>query len=319
MLGVLFLLLVLRRDIIYKRAIRRNERLEKQCGIPQHFGLYYAMGIALIMEGVLSGCYHICPSYSNFQFDTSFMYIIGWLCMLKIYQIRHPDINPQAHVAYFCSAFVIFIAVFGVVYGSVIFWILFAVVQIFCTLILSAQIYYMGRWRLDIGIFQRLCLIFRSDFLRCARPIYMDRMVLLIFGNAVNWSFAIYGVIMEPRDFASYLLAIIIVNLLMYFAFYIIMKLRSREKILPIPLLFTILAGVCWGCAFYFFFAKLTSWQLTPAQSREGNKDCTLFNFFDDHDIWHFLSSMALFFSFMILLTLDDDLIHTPRDKILVF
>lgn len=26
------------------------------------------MGIALMMEGVLSACYHICPNYSNFQF-----------------------------------------------------------------------------------------------------------------------------------------------------------------------------------------------------------------------------------------------------------
>ena len=40
-------------------------------GIPQHFGLFYAMGIALVMEGVLSACYHVCPSYSNFQFGES--------------------------------------------------------------------------------------------------------------------------------------------------------------------------------------------------------------------------------------------------------
>lgn len=26
------------------------------------------MGIALMMEGVLSACYHVCPNYSNFQF-----------------------------------------------------------------------------------------------------------------------------------------------------------------------------------------------------------------------------------------------------------
>jgi len=26
------------------------------------------MGVALVMEGVLSGCYHVCPSYDNFQF-----------------------------------------------------------------------------------------------------------------------------------------------------------------------------------------------------------------------------------------------------------
>lgn len=37
-------------------------------GIPQHFGLFYAMGGSLIMEGLLSACYHICPNNSNYQF-----------------------------------------------------------------------------------------------------------------------------------------------------------------------------------------------------------------------------------------------------------
>lgn len=42
--------------------------LFQEYGIPKHFGLFYAMGIALMMEGVLSACYHVCPNYSNFQF-----------------------------------------------------------------------------------------------------------------------------------------------------------------------------------------------------------------------------------------------------------
>ncbi|KAK7944730.1 hypothetical protein WMY93_000458 [Mugilogobius chulae] len=37
-------------------------------GIPKHFGVYYSMGFALIVEGVLSACYHVCPNYDNFQF-----------------------------------------------------------------------------------------------------------------------------------------------------------------------------------------------------------------------------------------------------------
>lgn len=40
----------------------------KECGIPKHFGLFYAMGTALMMEGLLSACYHVCPNYTNFQF-----------------------------------------------------------------------------------------------------------------------------------------------------------------------------------------------------------------------------------------------------------
>ena len=47
--------------------------------------------------------------------------------------------------------------------------------------------------------------------------------------------------------------------------------------------------------------------------------DCRLFHFYDNHDIWHFLSAGSLFLGFMILLTIDDDLAETPRDKIPVF
>lgn len=40
--------------------------------------------------------------------DTSFMYMIAGLCMLKLYQKRHPDINASAYSAYACLAIVIF-------------------------------------------------------------------------------------------------------------------------------------------------------------------------------------------------------------------
>lgn len=47
--------------------------------------------------------------------DTSFMYMIAGLCMLKLYQKRHPDINASAYTAYACLAVVIFFSVLGVV------------------------------------------------------------------------------------------------------------------------------------------------------------------------------------------------------------
>ncbi|KAF1417893.1 SID1 transmembrane family member 2, partial [Spheniscus humboldti] len=350
LLGLLFLLIILQREINYNRALMRNDAHALECGIPKHFGLFYAMGTALMMEGLLSACYHVCPNYTNFQFDTSFMYMIAGLCMLKLYQKRHPDINASAYSAYACLALVIFFSVVGVVFGkgNTAFWIVFSVIHIVATLLLSTQLYYMGRWKLgkvgdtavsaaggwqrggppgvtsplsaDSGILRRILHVLYTDCVRqCSGPMYVDRMVLLVMGNIINWSLAAYGLIVRPNDFASYLLAIGICNLLLYFAFYIIMKLRSGERIKLIPLLCIIGTSVVWGFALFFFFQGLSTWQKTPAESREHNRDCILLDFFDDHDIWHFLSSIAMFGSFLVLLTLDDDLDCVQRDKIYVF
>ncbi|CAM4430727.1 unnamed protein product [Lepidochelys olivacea] len=328
LLGFLFLLIVFRRDILHRHSLEAKDIYTLEYGIPKHFGLFYAMGIALMMEGVLSACYHVCPNYSNFQFDTSFMYMIAGLCMLKLYQTRHPDINASAYSAYASFAVVICLAVLGVVFGKndVWFWVIFSVIHVVASLALSTQIYYMGRFKIDVpdtadfGIFRRVAMVLYTDCIQqCSRPMYMDRMVLLIVGNLVNWSFAVFGLVYRPRDFASYMLGIFICNLLLYLAFYIIMKLRSSEKLLPIPLFCIVATAVVWAAALYFFFQNLSSWEETPAESREKNRPCILLGFFDDHDVWHFLSAAALFFSFLVLLTLDDDLDSVRRDKIPVF
>ncbi|XP_012944274.1 SID1 transmembrane family member 1 isoform X2 [Aplysia californica] len=319
LLGILFIIIVYYRSWHNRRVIEKYGDLERKYGIPQHFGLFYAMGLALVMEGIMSSCYHICPNYSNFQFDTSFMYVIACLCMLKIYQARHPDINAKAHVAYFVMAVIIFLAVVGVVYGNTGLWVVYAVVHIVLTIFLTAQIYYMGRWKVDRYIFKRFFLVIVSDCRRCSRPVYPNRFVMLLVGNVVNWAFALYGAIERPSDFASYLLAVFIGNLLLYCVFYVIMKLLSKERLSWLVIVVILTSMVTWGGSLYFFFQHLTSWQKTPAGSRAGNRECILLEFYDSHDVWHFLSAISLFFSFLILLLLDDDVSLKRRDQIPVF
>ncbi len=100
----------------------------------------------------MSAFYHICPTNANFQFgkgsmlslivilllallitvnisnvcfgicavlslDTAFMFIIGGLFLVKIFQQRHPDINVNAFVAFFTFAIVIFVTLIGLVRG----------------------------------------------------------------------------------------------------------------------------------------------------------------------------------------------------------
>ncbi|KAJ8668220.1 hypothetical protein QAD02_009883 [Eretmocerus hayati] len=317
--GLLFIFIVYMRE----RCDDCSYQVDRGFGIPQHYGLFYAMGFALMMEGVLSGSYHLCPNHSNFQFDTSFMYIIAVLSMVKIYQNRHPDINAQAPVTFGVLAITIFLGLIGVLNGQLYFWILFTIVHITTCLYLSAHIYYMGRWKFNGGVFHRVMLTMkrdaRSGIIYLFRPLYWKRLLLLTIGNICNIALAVYGIKNHEQDFATYLLKVLMMNLLLYMFFYISMKLIQRESIQFQPFMYFLISSITWSGALYFFHSKTISWALTPAQSRTHNRPCVLLNFFDYHDIWHFLSALAMFFSFMMLLTLDDDLSDTHRSLIPVF
>ena len=117
-------------------------------------------------------------------------------------------------------------------------------------------------------------------------------------------------------------------------------QLRNKERLCYSTCLFTCIAIACWLVAgYFFFFHPQTNWIETAAESRTLNSQCVVLDFYDFHDLWHFLSAVALFMSFLVrpflivrnlmqvncvpilqvLLTLDDDLVACPRDKIRVF
>ena len=118
-------------------------------GIPQHFGIFYAMGFALISEGFLSACYHVCPTEENFQFDTTFMYVIAVLCFIKIYQFRHNDASSNAYKVFFGIAMVMFLEVLGIFLHNTFFWILSLVLYFLGILLLSSVLYQVGKWRMS--------------------------------------------------------------------------------------------------------------------------------------------------------------------------
>lgn len=155
------------------------------------------------------------------------MYVIAVLCMLKIYQTRHPDVNASANFAYLVLSFAVLLGVIGVLNGSLYFWIIFAFIYVLSCSVLSGHIYYMGRWKCNLRLIRQIpsrCRRELHDWRTFLRPLYCDRMILLLIANAANWGLSFYGVITTPKDFASYLLIIFLTNLLLYIGFYIIMK-----------------------------------------------------------------------------------------------
>ncbi|XP_071844081.1 SID1 transmembrane family member 1-like isoform X2 [Apostichopus japonicus] len=323
MLGILFWLLVWRREIIYKKSIEAenaSSHLAQATGIPKHYSLFYALAVALIVEGVMSGCYHVCPNNTNFQFDTSFMYMIACLCVLKLYQQRHPDINPESYRVFFVLALIVFLGMLGVLFHNIYTYIIFFLLHVTTCGYMSLHVYYKSTVRFDTGTFARARLECRMMLAnRDFKPLHLGRFVTLLFGNSCNWALSLFGLVTRPLDFASFLLSIFIMDLLLYLGFYIIMKIFHKERLTPLVLFFIFMTILLWIPALYFFEQGVTAWQETPALSRVHNRPCIVFDFYDSHDIWHFLSAGGLFFSFMTIFVLDDDLEDTPRDKIPVF
>eukprot|EP00116_Pleurobrachia_bachei_P008060 sb/3468322/ len=264
------------------------------------------------------------------------MYLMSGLLMLKIYQLRHPDVNPHAYTAYIFLSLTVLIEV----------RIAAILIDLLhrdrgtgnATLYFTSHMYYMGVISLDCGIFGRISHFFRTDFISSPKPLYMDRFIFLVLVVTLNFAAAVLGVVFMPSDFPSFLLAVFLINLLAYFAYYVIMKFIHGEYPYPITIFCGVLTMVTWICALYFYFSTVTNWQLPAAQSRSKNLRCialgeylvqypilfqinnfSFSDFYDNHDVWHIISSMALFFGFVTVLTLDDHLLNKPRNQIRVF
>ena len=114
------------------------------------------MGTALVAQGFFSICYHVCPTNHSLQFDSTMMYVICMLGMVKIYQFRHPDANANAYSFFsFLGGIVLLEAVALYshswwVYGA---FILFYIVA---TIFIAVDCYYMGIGRLDSTIAKTL-------------------------------------------------------------------------------------------------------------------------------------------------------------------
>ena len=123
----------------------RNEAFILKKGIPEQYGIYYALGTALVAEGFLSACYHLCPSHASFQFDTTFMYVITILLFLKIYQFRHPDVTINAYKIIAFSCIFLLLEAVGYYISTIVFWIIFTSIYMGGLFIFSAETYFYGQ------------------------------------------------------------------------------------------------------------------------------------------------------------------------------
>ena len=267
--------------------------------------LYYCLGITLILEGISSGIYHICPSRLNFQFDTTFMIIGLLLAFLTLY-------NKRNHI-HILNPFKFYLLVFFILTLNVLslnntrniiqlwFW---GILFIFMTYIMifgSIYIYFGNIYEFNIDSFKTLVKYIKSE------EKDLKRLVLIVLLNGFNIGSCLYAALALP-NFTGWILMVSCVNMLIYFTYYIVTKIFAGERIVLIIGMAIIIDSVVLGTSLYFFVNNPTNIFLSQHGSAELNKSCRLLKFFDNHDIWHLLSSLGLYLFMNILLYIDYDL-----------
>jgi len=352
--GLFFILIVKNRSRKYEKFCKEplisEDKLKetgedprthpKFTGIPESYGIFYAMGGALIMEGVLSGCYHICPTAENFQFDTTFMYAIAVLVFLKVYQFRHADITSTGHFVFMWIGFALTFEMVGYFTTHILFWILFIAIYVVFVLTFVVHVYYHAagpsmrdRCKDFFKALGRNCTSLVMDTTPLSRRsnplqgVKKRRLIPTLFIILVNIGVAIFIAMKRKAGVSRYLLVILMVNMMLYINYYIGHKLYYRlrctnwqksEGFRPITMLyFLLMMGMGLG-AVYFFAKELKTSAGTAAESRNMNDKCFML-IFDNHDMWHFFSAAGLFFLFMFILTIEDYNKEKPRNRIPVF
>ena len=260
------------------------------------------------------------------------MYLIGILCLIKLYHSQHPDVSAGAIPIMFMIGLLLTFEAVSYYEPTKPFWIVFSLVYLCIILVISVQAYFLGSLnpkkplvsaRYFLGETRRVPEILKSIF-QCKKTSLSVRFAYLAVVTVFNVGFFLYMLIVSqelgpPKDASNHILVMIIGNQLLYMGFYMVMKTIYKE-LLTFPTVFYFISSILLSAAsIYFFMQKVKDSRESPGRSRQINKNCILFNFYDHHDVWHFLSATGLFTVFMFLLNINEDLKYIKRQMIPVF
>lgn len=282
--------------------IARKRNKTEVHGLHKDRSLYYCIALAMVWEGLFSSLYHICPSKVNYQFDTTFMVIGTGLMFITVFQKRHPTTAPGAVRAFIFFALLILISFLALtdIYVEIV-WTFTFTVLIIAGLLGDIHFYYHKRLPVRTVIY---------NITHPWPPTEPGRLIGILFVNALSLGTLVYAAVdsittNKAESVPNYMLAIVMINTFLYMTFYALMKMLHRERVHLFVWLLVVVSISTWGTALYFFQLGVTDKFLTPAESKLLNKPCVLFNFFDYHDIWHFLSAVGLASVAMLCYVLD--------------
>ena len=301
--------------IIVKKTFKYNHNGISLDGLDNSPALYYSLGITLIFEGLCSATYHICPTKLNFQFDTTFMFIGAILMFITIYQKR--NLAPYPMKIYSFVAFAVFMNILplsGLSNGfDAIFWGFIFLIMAYIMVFGSIFLYYGKEYDFEFNSIKSL-----YNNVKNLKMSEIPKFALLVCINSYTLGMYIYAAITKP-NFTDWFLGVTIVNMLIYFVYYLVLKIKHKEKVQTVFYIWIILDIITIALSLVYFLKTSSNIFLTIEESNELNKPCVIFGYFDYHDIWHILSATGLFIFINIVYFMDKNLNEELDSQIAVF
>ena len=264
------------------------------------FSIGYVFSWALVFQGLFSTLYNLCPSRVTFQFDLTFMFVIAGLTVLLLYEgIEHNRRLSSEKVKYIKEATNFF-------YSLITFLFIFMYFDAPSNSFFAFTIIWwpvMVHWAFrKLEFRQKNCgaeFEFRLRiffFILVLPPIsFVNCKLVSLFSDSV------------PASLYSLTASIVYIDIVRAISTKKLPKCKwqcarcnhDKGTLQALFILLTLIIFVAAFCVFQWLPTDKTS---SPENSRDKNEECVILGFFDWHDLWHFLSSLALLMSAFVLM-----------------
>ena len=275
------------------------------------FSIGYVFSWALVFQGLFSTLYDLCPSRVTFQFDLTFMFVIAGLTVLLLYErIEHNRCLSSEKVKYIKEATNFFCSVITSFFITMYFDALSNFFFAFKIIWWPVMVYWAFRKL-------QFCQKNRSDELEFRLRMFLS---ILVFPPISFVNYKLVSWFSDSVPTSLYLVNSCIVYIR-------IVQAGFKEK-LPkrkwqcarcnhdkgtLQALFIFLTVIIFVAAFWVFQWLPTNKTSSPENSRDKNEECVILEFFDWHDLWHFLSSFALLMGAFVVMFISFEPEQNPQ------
>jgi hypothetical protein len=274
--------------MLCKRYFKGRRTLFHILELPHDYTLMYCLAISILYEGFMSATYHVCPNRLIFTVDTAFMFVGSIIMALEVYRKWFRAL-PHPFLPFILLSSLLIFNYFGTLLdlyeydhgaGQTDIWQVALWAVMFTALWDGALIVIAIRHRHRIHkavlaiCLTIACVLGCLPLASIANVNFMDRSTMLL-GVALG------------------------TGLLIVFAFVLgtLPRVDWVTRISRIIMVIAVLGAAI--PALLYFNASPSNKALPPWMSRELAQPCT---FYDDHDMWHFLSSLGLGLTLLMLM-----------------